>query len=210
MNNSNETDQLRLWRGEFGRHYIERNAPDEKTLTSLERMWKRMLQLAVPPPARILEVGCNIGLNLRALRRFTHTELFAVEPNATARERVIADKVLPADHIYDGSAARSALGDGAVDLAFTMGVMIHIHPDDLAASCREIFRVTSQFVLCSEYYSADPRELKYRGHSGQLFLRDYGAFWQQTCPSLVLVDYGFFWSGAGAVDNLTWWLFRKS
>ena len=210
MNDLNETDQLQLWRSEFGRSYIERNAPDEKTLASLERMWKRMLELAVPPPARILEVGCNIGLNLRALRRFTEAELFAVEPNSAAREHVIADKVLSADHIYDGSAARLPLSNHAVDLAFTMGVMIHIHPDNLAASCREIFRVTSRFVLCSEYYSAEPRELNYRGHKGQLFLRDYGAFWQQTCPSLVLVDYGFFWTGAGAADNLTWWLFRKS
>lgn len=209
MTEKTDTQQLRFWRGDFGRDYIERNEVDPKAIEALVPVWQRMLAPAVPKPRTILEVGCNIGLNLRALPRVTDAKLFAVEPNAEARKRVIRDQVLSELNIQDGIAARIPLPDNAVDLAFTSGVLIHVHPDQLADSCREIFRVSARHILCAEYYSAQPREISYRGQSGLLFLRDFGAFWMQTCPSLKLVDYGFFWTGAGAPDNLNWWLFSR-
>lgn len=209
MTDNSDTEQLRFWRGDFGRAYMERNETSQAMTDTLVSCWKKMLAPADPAPRSILEVGCNIGLNLRALKTFTKAELFGVEPNASARERVVRDGVLPASHIRDGVAAKIPFEDKAVEFAFTSGVLIHIHPDQLADSCREIFRISSRYVLCAEYFSVQPREISYRGHEGLLFLRDYGDFWMKTCPELKLVDYGFFWTGAGAPDNLTWWLFTR-
>ena len=210
MANAKQNPQVDLWRGEFGRAYVERNAAEEAVLTQLTQMWSRMLERARPDVGSILEVGANIGLNLRALRRITQADIFAVEPNDAARAKLVADGVVPTERALPGVAAELPLPDASVDLAFTSGVLIHIHPDFLEQSCREIFRVSRRFVLCAEYFAAQPREVPYRNLEGQLFLRDYGRFWLETCPSLRLLDHGFFWTGAGAVDDLTWWLFEKS
>jgi pseudaminic acid biosynthesis-associated methylase len=209
LSNIPRTSQLDLWCGEHGRDYITRNEADRSTIARLTPMWARMLERAWPAPETILEVGANIGLNLRAIRPLTNAKLHAVEPNALARTRLVDDGVLAPDEVGEGIASQIPFGDGTMDLVFTSGVLIHIHPNQLLDSYRDMFRVSRRFVLSVEYFSAQPREVNYRGREGQLFLRDYGGFWMEHFPSLRLRDYGFFWAGAGAVDNLTWWLFEK-
>jgi len=205
-----ETPQLAAWQGAFGDAYVDRNAAEPAMLHARTRMWARILEpLAAAPPASIAEVGANIGLNLRALQRLTGARLTAVEPNRKARERMVADGVVPAAQAIGGIAAAIPLPDGAVDMAFTSGVLIHIAPDDLAASCREIHRIARRYVACVEYFADAPQEIPYRGHAGLLFKRDFGSFWLKGFPDLALVDYGFFWKPATGLDNLTWWLFRK-
>jgi pseudaminic acid biosynthesis-associated methylase len=209
MSDNLRTPQLDHWRGEHGRAYIARNEANAAMLNRLAAMWARMLERALPAPRTILEVGSNIGLNLRAIRRLTSAKLHAVEPNQMARVRLLDDGVLAADEISDGVAAAIPFGDASMDLVFTSGVLIHIHPDHLQESCRDIFRVSRRFILSAEYFAAQPREVAYRGQQQQMFLRDYGQFWLDHFPTLRLRDYGFFWIGAGAADNLTWWLFEK-
>jgi pseudaminic acid biosynthesis-associated methylase len=207
---SHETEQIRLWRGAFGNSYIDRNRPDREQLRSLTRMWARMIKPIHPPPTSIVEVGANIGLNLRALGRISDATLTAVEPNAAARRRLKSDKVVSNSRIVNAVAANLPLPDRSADLVFTCGVLIHIDPADLAAACKEIHRVSRRWILCAEYFSPEPRSIPYRGHKGQLFTRDFGRFWQARHSDLGLVDYGFFWRGAGATDDLNWWLFDKS
>jgi pseudaminic acid biosynthesis-associated methylase len=101
------------------------------------------------------------------------------------------------------------LQDAAVEFSFTSGVLIHIAPDDLLASCAEIYRVSSRYIACAEYFNPTPVEIEYRGHSGVLFKRDFGGYWLDNFLDLELVDYGFLWRRATGLDDLTWWLFRK-
>lgn len=206
-----ESEQVRFWRGAFGEAYISRNEATPERLRPAVRMWGLMLRaMEGAPPASILEVGANIGINLRALSTMTDADLFALEPNDAARARLVADKVVGADRAMDGAADRIPLADGAVDLAFTSGVLIHIAPDDLAAACREIHRVARRYVLSIEYFAHRPETVPYRGQSGQLFKRDFGRYWLENFPDLEIVDFGFFWQPVYGVDNLNWWLFRKS
>ncbi len=205
-----QSDQERLWRGPFGSEYISRNVPDDAKLAALSVHWARVLRGTVgEPPRSLLEVGANIGLNLRALSRVTTADLYALEPNEDARARLRKDAVLPADRIFDGVASNIPMGDGQADLVMTSGVLIHIHPDDLLASCSEIVRVARRWVVCAEYFSDVEQEVLYRGHQAALFKRDFGAFYLDNFPDLTLVDYGFAWKRATGLDNLTWWLFRK-
>ena len=162
------------------------------------------------PPQSILEVGANIGNNLRALRQLTPAEFFAVEPNAKARARLVDDAVVAQDKVLEGIASSIALPDAAVDLAFTSGVLIHIHPDDLLASCREIHRVARSYLVCIEYFSDRAEEIAYRGHTERLFKRDFGGFWLDHFSDLRSLDYGFAWKRVTGLDNLTWWLFEKT
>jgi pseudaminic acid biosynthesis-associated methylase len=203
--------QLDAWRGDFGDAYVGRNELGEGAIEKRTAMLTRILQpLAEAPPQSILEVGANIGINLRALAGLTTARLVALEPNAGARRRLIDDGVVTADDVLEGAAGSIPLADGAVDLAFTNGVLIHIAPDDLLGSCAEIHRVSSRYIACVEYFADTPQELPYRGETGLLFKRDYGAFWLDSFADLELVDYGFFWRRVTGLDNLTWWLFRKT
>ncbi len=204
------TFQEDLWRGEFGDAYIERNAADAARLAARTASWAEILKcLAGAPPSSILEVGANIGLNLRALRRLTAATFFAVEPNERARGVLVEERVVDADKALDGISTRIALPDASVDLVFTSGVLIHIHPDQLLPSCREIHRVARRYVVCIEYFSDKPVEIPYRGKTEALFKRDFGGFYLDHFADLTLVDYGFFWSRTTGLDNLTWWIFEK-
>jgi pseudaminic acid biosynthesis-associated methylase len=211
MTEAAKTPQLAPWLGDFGAEYIGRNGPDPARLAALTAHWARILRATEgAPPRRILEVGANIGLNLRALARLTTAELHAVDPNPRAREILVRDGVVAAERVGDAVAADLGLADGAVDLAFTSGVLIHIHPRDLLSSCREIHRVTGRYLACVEYFADREQEVPYRGLGEALFKRDFGGFYLDNFPDLRLLDYGFAWKRATGLDNLTWWLFEKA
>jgi spore coat polysaccharide biosynthesis protein SpsF len=205
-----ENEQTRLWRGSFGDEYISRNPASAEAVRASAGLWARVLRrLQAAPPRTILEVGSNVGINLVALRALTDAELFALEPNGQARKELLAQGVVAAKNALEGVASRIGLPDSAIDLVFTRGVLIHIHPDELLSSCREIHRVARRYVVSMEYFSANPEQLAYRGESNALFKRDFGAFWLDHFPDLRALDYGFAWKRLTGLDNLTWWLFEK-
>jgi spore coat polysaccharide biosynthesis protein SpsF len=205
-----DTEQLKFWRGDFGNAYTDRNAGEAAQLRARVALWAPiMASLVGAPPRSILEIGANIGNNLRALRQLTDAEFFALEPNAKARGILVDDGVVPAPNVRDGIAAAIDLANDAVDMAFTSGVLIHIHPNDLEASCREIHRVARRHIVCIEYFADKPEEIAYRGHADRLFKRDFGGYWLDLFPEMETVSYGFAWKRLTGLDNLTWWVFRK-
>lgn len=205
-----KTAQLQFWRGNFGNDYIGRNSASDEHLRARVALWAKIMDsLTGAPPSSILEVGSNIGNNLRALHTLTGAEMFALEPNAEARKVLVDDGVVPPVNALDGIAAAIPLADGAVDMAFTSGVLIHIHPDQLPASIEEIHRVARRYIVCIEYFSDKPEMIPYRGHDDRLFKRDFGGLYLDRFPDLQLLDYGFAWKRVTGLDNLTWWLFEK-
>ena len=205
------TEQLTNWEGSFGDAYVERNAPTPERVRARMRWLAGILEcMRGDLPKSILEVGANIGLNLRALRHLTDAELYAVEPNEKALSILLRDAVLPADHIKRSQAAALDWPNDAVDFVFCSGVLIHIHPDNLLAACREMHRVARRHLACSEYFSDRAEVVHYRGHDNMLFKRDFGSFWLDNFPDLRIVDYGFSWRRTTGLDNPTWWLFEKT
>jgi hypothetical protein len=100
------TKQQQLWQGEFGDAYTERNAASPEQLRARVALWARMLApLAGDPPRSILEVGANLGVNLRALRALTDARFYAVEPNDKARSILVRDGVVAGDDLRGGTAA---------------------------------------------------------------------------------------------------------
>jgi hypothetical protein len=121
----------------------------------------------------------------------------------------VRDGVVAAEDALGGMAQSIALPDGAADLAFTSGVLIHIHPDHLAAAIEEIHRCAARWIVCIEYFSDKAEEIAYRGHGERLFKRDFGGLWLDRFPGLRVAAYGFAWKRVTGLDNLTWWLFEK-
>lgn len=205
-----ETDQVKFWRGDFGNSYVDRNVTTYNHLRIRLAMWVRIFAyMANDMPKSVLEVGPNIGLNIRAMKILCDAEYFVVEPNAKARKILIDDQVLPQDNIQDGFAGNFILPEKPVDLAFTSGVMIHIHHDDLLQACTNIYNSTGKYIVCYEYFSDQPEMINYRGHGEKLFKRDYGAFWLENFPDLKCLGYGFEWKQLTGLDNSTWWVFEK-
>jgi spore coat polysaccharide biosynthesis protein SpsF len=202
--------QLGQWRGAFGDAYVDRNPVEAEAIHRRARCFSQILSyLQGRPPRTIFEGGCNVGLNLRALRGITGADLFAIEPNAKARDRLAKDQVLAPGSLKDATLAKIPFADRAFDLVFTSGVLIHVPDDALDASYRELHRVTARYILSIEYFSPEPVTIKYRGHDDLLFKRDYGDIWLRLFPDLESVAEGFFWRRTTGMDNLNWWLFRK-
>ncbi len=210
MTSPKETPQAQFWRGGFGTDYIGRNAVSADQLRCRVALWSEIWgHLAGDPPLSIIEVGSNIGNNLRALQALTAAEMYALEPNEDARRILIDEGVVAVDKAMDGLATAIPLPDGAVDLAFTSGVLIHIHPDELAVSMREIHRVARRYIVCIEYFSDKPEMIPYRGHDDRLFKRDFGGMYLDLFPDLRTISCGFAWKRLTGLDNLTWWVFEK-
>ncbi len=198
--------QIDAWRGEFGNAYTDRMTGSEQSDAGRMELWRKIIDLS--KPHSILEVGSNLGLNLRTIRKISEAKLFALEPNEKARSILVSDGIVEPGNAIGGTAAKIALPDEAAELAFTAGVLIHVPPSDLLASCSEIYRCASKYVACIEYFSDKEESVSYRGRDDLLFKRDFGSFWLDNFK-LELIDYGFFWRRASGLDNVTWWLFRK-
>lgn len=204
------TPQAEFWKSEFGDAYTERNVPSAEQMQARLALWSDILAHTISaPPASILEVGANLGINLRALRLLSSARRYAVEPNEKARTILVQDGLVAPADVRDGLASNIDLPDAVADLAFTSGVLIHIHPDHLPASLKEIYRCSRRWIACIEYFSDKPEMIPYRGHNDRLFKRDFGAFWLDSFPDLRTVAYGFAWKRVTGLDNLTWWLFEK-
>ncbi|HLL23385.1 MAG TPA: pseudaminic acid biosynthesis-associated methylase [Kofleriaceae bacterium] len=172
-----ETDQLRLWRSDFGRAYTDRN--DAARLERVD-VWRRVLEGI--PPGSALEVGCNVGWNLTYLSQLGWTDVHGVEPQAYAVSR--AFRRAPELHIVQGDAFALPFADASMDLVFTSGVLIHIAPESLSGALSEIYRVSRRYIVAIEYDAPSEVALSYRGEQGALWKRDHGAVWQAAYPDL--------------------------
>ena len=213
MENSdnNTTKQSKLWKGDFGNDYVQRNLPDKKALQARIKLWAQILDsIKGDLPNSILEVGANVGGNLLAIDKIIDVDFFAIEPNDMARENLINSGIIDEKNIRNNLATKIDFPDNVAELAFTSVVLIHIHPDQLLQALNEIYRVSSKYIVCIEYFNDKPVTIQYRGEGDALFKRDFGSYWMDNFPNLKLVDYGFAWKRATTIDNMTWWVFQKA
>lgn len=208
------SDQLDKWMGEFGDSYTDRNMSDDINIQNRMIHWSNiystmMLQGA---PEKIFEVGANIGSNLLAHKKLsdlTNSEVKMAfnEPNEKARN--ILKQNIPIAEEVEGDICNLKCDNGFADIVFTCGVLIHIHPDDLLQAMKEVYRVSSKYIICSEYFSPTPREVKYRNMDNMLWARDYGSEWLDNFKGLYCMAYSFSWKRMSGMDNITTWIFQK-
>lgn len=195
--------QLETWQGDFGHAYTDRNQIDwRQRLPAFRRMLENL------SVSRVLEVGCNRGHNLEALREALGptAEIVGVEPNAHALE--LARKTR-ATEIHQGSIYNLPFADGSFDLVFTAGVLIHIPLANLPAALAELHRCSRRYVLTIEYAAAEETVIPYRGHDNLLWKRDFLKHYQSQFPGLTLRGTGY-WDEETGFDRSTWWLMEKS
>ena len=203
------TQQEQFWSGEFGQQYTDRNTRDRDEWNDFYRQnWgltKSEMNARFTsgwlPETRILEVGCNTGMQLRGLQDAGFTNLYGVELQAYAVEK--AKQSTQHINIIQGSGFDLPFRDGFFDVVCTNGVLIHIAPDDLPAIMDEMVRCSRRYIWGFEYYSPELTTIPYRGNEGFLWKADYAALFQQRHPSLRLVKQELFpYVSAGESGNI--------
>jgi pseudaminic acid biosynthesis-associated methylase len=202
------SETIEFWTGKFGEEYMKRN--NYEILFPLkEKFFIKMLS-KIDICENILEIGCNTGINLCALKKHSKATLYGVEPYHKALYECVSSKILDEDKAYNTTGSKlDMFSDKQIDLVFTCGVLIHVPPSELKNTTDNIVRIASKYVLCCEYFSDKEEEVNYRGNTGKLFKRDWGSFYLENYKNLELVDYGFEWKRVSGLDNFTWWLFKK-
>ena len=175
-----ETEQARRWAGEFGERYVERHPTtvegfDELreceqygvTQTELLRRYLGELDRDI----RILEVGTNIGLQLRCLRELGFTRLYGVDVSKYALD--ICREAAPELHLVRGDALDLPFEDDHFDLVFTNEVLATIPPANVETAIGEIVRCSRRWVWGLEHYADEYTEIEYRGEDEMLWKTDF-------------------------------------
>jgi pseudaminic acid biosynthesis-associated methylase len=194
IRSATETQQERIWKGDFGREYTERNTVDT---ASLDQLWRRNYGVArstinesflsrIPKDAKFLEVGCNAGNQLLMLREMGWSNLSGTELQPFAME--IARSRLPSATFKLGSALALPWDDCSFDVVFTCGVLIHISPTDLPTVMDEVYRTTKEYIWGTEYYAPEVTQVTYRDHSELLWKMDFARHYMRRFPELELVS----------------------
>lgn len=150
------------WRGPSGDSWAARNPKGVPELDALyqKRFGVTRTQMLiewlarVPRDARVLEIGASAGAQLMVLRSLGFTNLQGIDLSEGAQRG-------SAFHPAVADAARLPFRDGAFDLVFTSGTLMHVPPSRRRDAIREILRVTRRWVFGTEYYSATPQAFRW-------------------------------------------------
>ena len=198
--------QETFWSEQYAEEYIKKNSEFDITLGS--QAWEKMLESTCGITS-LLECGCNIGRNINSLERvLPSASKSIIEISKPAFEFVTGQHELAQK--FNGSILESSL-EGSFDLVFTMGVLIHINPDELFANLQKIYNYSNKYLLFGEYFNRTPTMIQYQGQKDRLFKRDFGKLVIENFP-VKLLDYGFLWGhiyDAAGFDDVTWWVFVK-
>ncbi len=198
--------QLDAWTGAFGDEYTKRN------LISPELIKKRTKTLSaiIKPlnPASVLEVGCNMGLNLISCLGFLQLPavVAGVEPNQKAR-RIAEMSGMQAFKVFPDVGQNLGFFDEFFDLVFTSGVLIHCELSEAEKVAKEMLRVARKYVLFMEYFNKADVEIEYRGVKGLLWKRNWPehfrtwGFGKQISCGFAGKEQGF--------DDVHWWVYKK-
>jgi pseudaminic acid biosynthesis-associated methylase len=186
-------DQIQNWTGSFGREYTDRNA---LSLEEMEAMYESRYGLTrtelnerflaeVDRSSRILEVGSNIGNQLLCLQQMGFQSLYGIEVQGYAVE--LSKCRTSHINIIEGSAFDIPYKDSYFDLVFTSGVLIHLHPSDVAEAMKEIHRCTKWYIWGFEYYAEKYTPVSYRGHENLLWKTDFARLYLENFDDVQLV-----------------------
>ena len=199
--------QEQFWAKTYAEDYIKKNSQFDHKLGA--EGWSKILNGTNNEVKSFLECGCNIGRNIE--------QIGIVNPNA--KPSIIEISKPAFDYVTSKYKFENAFNGPILDakfsvkfdLVFSMGVLIHINPDQLVDHMKKMHELSSKYIVMGEYFNRTPTSVPYQGQPDKLFKRDFGKLFMENFD-VKLVDYGFLWGhiydNAG-FDDITWWLFKK-
>jgi pseudaminic acid biosynthesis-associated methylase len=201
------SNQEQFWAETYADEYIKRNSQFDHPLGA--KAWRTMLSKAININ-NYLECGCNIGRNITQLGiAYPHMVPSIIEISEPAYQFVTQQHQF--HQAFNGAILDSRFVDCGFDLVFTMGVLIHINPEQLLDHMLKMYQYSKRYILMGEYFNRTPVSIEYRGEQDKLFKRDFGKLYIENFD-VKLVDYGFLWGhlyDKAGFDDITWWLFEK-
>lgn len=165
------TDTVSLWQGSFGNSYHDRNRVNWEARVPF---WQSAIEYCTP--ASVFELGCGPGWNLQAIASVApNTELYGADVNQAAVNEARAQG-FEVQHIGQHGIA-GLYQSGSMDLVVTAGCLIHIPPQDLERTMRQLVDLSARWVIAVEYDADVEEPVEYRGHTGALWRRPYGALY---------------------------------
>ena len=172
------------WAGSFGGAYTERNY--DETVADVDAEYSERFGVTqtellkryfahVDHDARILEVGCNVGVQLEILQSLGFQNLYGLDIHRNAL--LMMKDIRPAIQPLHGSAHRLPFPADSFDVIFTVDVLMHMPPEILEEVIDEIIRCSRRFIIGSEYFEPTRTDLLYRGESGMLWKDDYASLY---------------------------------
>lgn len=202
-----KTDQENFWATDFGNEYPNRNS-GEHLIASNVSLFSKILRFA-PLISSMAELGCNIGLNIKALNRINNLyDIRGYEINQMAA-KVAAEKCVA--EIINTTITEPLASSKKFDLTFTKGVLIHINPNKLDIVYENLYSLSNRYIMVCEYYNPSPISIDYRGHKDRLFKRDFAGELISKF-NLRLISYGFNYhlDPYYTNDDSSWFLMEKS
>lgn len=202
------SEQEKFWATTYADDYIKKNSQFDHKLGS--EAWEKMLKETQGGVGNYLECGCNIGRNIEQIKLvLPDAKPSIIEISEPAFKFVTARYDF--EHAYNGPILDSEFEKESFDLVFTMGVLIHINPDQLLDHMAKMFGYSRKYILMGEYFNRTPISIEYQGEKEKLFKRDFGKLFIENFK-VKLLDYGFLWGhiyDSAGFDDVTWWLFEK-
>jgi pseudaminic acid biosynthesis-associated methylase len=184
--------QRKFWTGEFGQDYVERN----QTLEQVNELYEKQTGVTVQSifedffqpldrSFKILELGCNVGLNFTILKNMGFRNLTGVEINPQAIS--IAKQNHPDLKFVNSSIEEFNPSNDSYDVVYTAGVLIHIHPDSLGSIISKIVSLSKKFIFGFEYFSEKLTEIPYRGNTMTCWKQNFPNLYMDKHPELKIV-----------------------
>ena len=147
----NNFDQINIWRSDFGKKYTERNYYDliensyikkfginkKKINSDFIHFFKKNFSF--------LEIGCNIGNQLRLLQSVGFDNLTGIDVQEDAIRIAIENN----NNIkfIQGNAEQLPFQDNSIDVIITNNLLIHLDKENLLKTVSEICRVTKNILV---------------------------------------------------------------
>ena len=212
---NNKIYQSQVWDGKFGVRYTNRNT---FTYTEWNKMYKDRFGFTketlnenflnkVPKKIKILELGCNIGSQLRCLYKMGYKNLNGVELqyHCLKKLRNNFDMI----NGVQSTIYKLPFKNNSFDLVFTNNVLIHIHPKKIKIVLKEMHRVSSSFIWGSEYYSKNYKEVIYRKKKNLLWKADFASIFLKTFKNLKLLKQKFLLNKINKIEIDSMYLLKK-
>ena len=184
-------NQGKIWYGKFGTDQMYRNLhKDFESWNNYykERFGKTKLELnnlflkKINRKIRILEIGCNVGYQLNCLNKMGFKNLYGIELQSLCIKNL--KKKFKFINLVLGDGNNIPFKKNFFDLVFTSNVLIHIHPSNISHFMSEMYRVTSKWIWCFEYYSKKYENVNYRNHKNLLWKTDFSKKFISTFTDL--------------------------
>lgn len=173
------------WGGSFGAAYTDRNR--DETVADVDTEYAERFGITQTEllthlfedfdrDARILEVGCGVGVQLEILRRMGFDNLYGLDIQQVALQIMTDTRsyICP----IRGIAEQLPFTDNSFDVIYTIDLLIHVPPEIIERVLDEIFRCSRRYIMGSEYYDTTQTELLYCGQRGILWKDDYSKLYE--------------------------------